>query len=68
MSGSKNRQLILKEIPKGKLGPEHFQLRETDVPQPGTGEVLASPRATICVMKTGSPNCSRPSAWKRTIN
>ena len=40
MSPSKNRQFVLAEVPKGKLGPEHFQLRETDVPQPGEGEVL----------------------------
>ncbi len=44
MSASKNRQLLLKEVPKGKLGPEHFQLNETDVQQPGEGEVLARVR------------------------
>ncbi len=44
MSGSKNRQIILREIPKGKLGQEHFQLRESDVPRPGAGEVLVKVR------------------------
>jgi NADPH-dependent curcumin reductase CurA len=44
MSEKKNRQLILKEVPKGKLGPEHFQLRETNVPQAGEGEVLVKVR------------------------
>jgi NADPH-dependent curcumin reductase CurA len=44
MSGNKNRQLILKEVPKGRLGPEHFQLRESDVSQPGEGEVLVKVR------------------------
>ena len=44
MSGGKNRQFILKEIPKGKLSPEHFQLQESEVPQPGKGEVLVRVR------------------------
>lgn len=44
MNRAKNRQLILKEIPKGKLAPEHFELRETEVPRPGEGEVLVKVR------------------------
>jgi NADPH-dependent curcumin reductase CurA len=44
MSGGRNRQFILREIPKGKLGPEHFQLQESGIPQPGKGEVLVRVR------------------------
>jgi NADPH-dependent curcumin reductase CurA len=44
MSASKNRQLILKEVPKGKLTPEHFQLRESEIPQPGEEELLVKVR------------------------
>jgi NADPH-dependent curcumin reductase CurA len=44
MSGSKNRQFVLSEIPKGKLGHEHFVLQERDVPKPGEGEVLVRVR------------------------
>jgi hypothetical protein len=44
MSGHKNRRIILKEIPKGKLGPEHFQLQEDDVQQPDPGELLVQVR------------------------
>ena len=35
-----NRQIVLNEIPQGKLSPEHFRLTEAPVPQPGDGEVL----------------------------
>lgn len=44
MSGAKNRQLILKDVPKGKLTPEHFQLRESEIPKPGEGELLVKVR------------------------
>jgi len=44
MSGSENRQLVLAEIPKGKLGREHFTLQERNVPKPGEGEVLVKVR------------------------
>jgi NADPH-dependent curcumin reductase CurA len=36
----KNRQIILLERPKGKLGPEHFQTVEGVAPDPRDGEVL----------------------------
>ena len=35
-----NRQILLAETPKGRLGPEHFRLVEAAVPTPGGGEVL----------------------------
>ncbi len=44
MSASKNRQLVLKEIPKARLSRDHFELRESDVQQPAEGEVLARVR------------------------
>jgi len=40
MAASTNRQILLVETPKGKLGPEHFRLAEAPVPTPGDGEVL----------------------------
>jgi NADPH-dependent curcumin reductase CurA len=40
MAAAKNRQILLAEVPKGKLGPEHFHLTETPVPAPTEGEVL----------------------------
>ena len=39
-----NRQILLVEAPKGKLGPEHFRLTEGPVPRPQEGEVLARVR------------------------
>jgi NADPH-dependent curcumin reductase CurA len=35
-----NRQILLAETPKGKLGPEHFRLQEAAMPAPQDGEVL----------------------------
>jgi hypothetical protein len=40
MAAAKNRQILLVETPKGKLGPEHFRLAEAPVPAPKDGEVL----------------------------
>jgi NADPH-dependent curcumin reductase CurA len=40
MAASTNRQILLIETPKGKLGPEHFRLAEAPMPAPGDGEVL----------------------------
>jgi NADPH-dependent curcumin reductase CurA len=40
MSARTNRQILLIETPRGKLGPEHFRLHEAGVDHPGTGEVL----------------------------
>jgi len=35
-----NRQILLVDTPKGKLGPEHFRLREVEMPSANDGEVL----------------------------
>ena len=40
MTASINRQILLVETPKGKLGPEHFRQREVEMPSPKDGEVL----------------------------
>ena len=40
MAASTNRQILLVETPKGKLGPEHFRLAEAPAPTPRDGEVL----------------------------
>jgi NADPH-dependent curcumin reductase CurA len=37
---SKNRQIHIVELPKDKLGPEHFRLGETAMPHPKDGELL----------------------------
>jgi hypothetical protein len=36
----RNQQLLVRETPKGEVGPEHFEVQETDIPSPGEGEVL----------------------------
>ncbi len=35
-----NRQILLKARPTGRPGPEHFELVERPLPEPGRGEVL----------------------------
>ena len=35
-----NRQIVLAEIPQGKLAPEHFRATVSERPVPGDGEVL----------------------------
>ncbi|MFK4583625.1 NADPH-dependent curcumin reductase CurA [Bradyrhizobium ottawaense] len=40
MSGNINHQILLVEKPSGKLGPEHFKMVESTVPEPKDGEVL----------------------------
>jgi NADPH-dependent curcumin reductase CurA len=40
MSAAPNRQIILAETPKGKLGPEHFRMSSAPMPEPKDGEVL----------------------------
>ena len=35
-----NRQIVLAELPEGRLSPEHFRLTRAAVPTPGDGEVL----------------------------
>jgi NADPH-dependent curcumin reductase CurA len=39
-----NRQIVLDQIPQGKLGPEHFKLVEAARPTAGEGEVLVRTR------------------------
>ena len=39
-----NRQILLTQIPQGKLSGEHFRLAEAAVPTPGEGEVLLRTR------------------------
>jgi NADPH-dependent curcumin reductase CurA len=39
-----NRQILLAEVPKSKLGPEHFKLNTGQVPKPADGEVLVRVR------------------------
>src|ERR1700761_6648313 len=40
MSGQVNRQILLVEKPSGKLGPEHFKMVESAIPEPKDGEAL----------------------------
>ena len=35
-----NRQIVLDQLPQGKLTPDHFRLAEGPLPSPGEGEVL----------------------------
>ena len=35
-----NRQILVKELPRGHLEERHFELREADRPEPAPGEVL----------------------------
>ena len=44
MNASVNRQILLVEKPVGKLGPEHFKMIESTIPEPGDGEVLVRSR------------------------
>jgi NADPH-dependent curcumin reductase CurA len=44
MSVTVNRQILLIEKPKGKLGPEHFRLVEAAAPEPKEGEALVRVR------------------------
>jgi NADPH-dependent curcumin reductase CurA len=39
-----NRQIHIVELPKGKLGPEHFRLAEAAMPMPKDGELLLRTR------------------------
>ena len=39
-----NRQIHIVELPKGKLGPEHFRLADGPMPQPKDGELLLRTR------------------------
>jgi NADPH-dependent curcumin reductase CurA len=44
MTASVNRQVLLIEKPKDKLGPEHFRLVESAMPEPNDGEALVKVR------------------------
>ena len=44
MSKGVNRQVLLVEKPAGKLGPEHFKMSETAMPEPADGEALVRVR------------------------
>jgi len=44
MPSTANRQILLVETPRGKLGAEHFQLAEGVLPVPQDGEVLVRVR------------------------
>src|SRR5882724_13464299 len=39
-SGTINRQILLAEKPPGKLGPEHFKMQTSALPEPKDGEAL----------------------------
>lgn len=39
-----NRQILLDQLPQGKLAPDHFRLAEGPLPAPGDGEVLLRTR------------------------
>lgn len=40
MAQATNRQILLVEKPTGKLGPQHFKMSESPIPEPKDGEVL----------------------------
>jgi N-terminal domain of oxidoreductase len=42
-----NRQILIAELPKGKLTREHFKLIESPVPVPAPGEVLLKARYLV---------------------
>src|ERR1700722_20675319 len=44
MTDTVNRQILLVEKPSGKLGPEHFKLNQSAIPQPKDGEALLRAR------------------------
>ena len=40
MTATINRQVLLVEKPSGKLGPQHFKMSESGIPEPNDGEAL----------------------------
>lgn len=49
---SSNRQWIYASKPSGQVGPEHFELRNAAMPEPGDGEVLV--RSTLLSLDPAS--------------
>lgn len=41
---ARNRQILLVETPRGKLGAEHFRMADAAIPSPGDGEALLKTR------------------------
>ena len=39
-AAARNRRILIRELPTGKLAPEHFAVDEVDVVDPGPGQVL----------------------------
>ena len=44
MTDGVNRQILLVEKPAGKLGPQHFEMRQATIPEPRDGEALVRVR------------------------
>ncbi len=40
MTAARNRQILLASRPRGEPTPDNFKLVETDVPEPGPGQML----------------------------
>ncbi|MHB1422917.1 MAG: hypothetical protein ACYC3I_06935 [Gemmataceae bacterium] len=40
MTARRNRQILLASRPRGEPTPDNFKLVETDVPEPGPGQML----------------------------
>ncbi|MEL6792793.1 MAG: NADP-dependent oxidoreductase, partial [Pseudomonadota bacterium] len=36
----RNREIVVKTLPKGALTPDHFEMREAPIPEPGEGEAV----------------------------
>ena len=39
-NATRNRRILLRELPTDKLAPEHFEQDEVALPVPGAGELL----------------------------
>ena len=40
MAETKNRQIVVRELPKGELTEDHFGLQTVEVAAPGSGQIL----------------------------
>ena len=57
-----NRQIVLVETPKDKLGPQHFRLTEAPMPAPQDGEVCCASATSRSTPPT-APGCrAQPTA------